>query len=366
MRNIILCSLLLFTLITGRIMSQQNYDFLPVDQTINYWINKKYYPGAAICIVKNNQKIFQKNYGNYLTDTKVCVASAGKWVAAATIAVVVDRTSLKWDDEVEKWLSEFKNNPQGKISLRQLLSHTSGIHDYLPEPEIDTFSVLTKSVARILKLDTVFRAGSQFQYGGLAMQVAGRMAEVAYGSSFETIFQNEIAQPLGMKNSHFVPIDLNGGHAPMLGGGLQTTLNDYIQFLNMIYHDGVYNGKQILTKSTVKFMQSNQVNNARVLHGEYVEKAFGSFRDDIYGLGEWREKTDRHGTAYQISSPGWAGAYPWINLQDSVYGFFITHVEGNAAKNNGFSPFYNTHIISSLTSEIIKKQKHGDANIREH
>jgi hypothetical protein len=77
------------------------------------------------------------------------------------------------------------------------------------------------------------------------------MAEVAYKKEFETIFEEEIAHPLGMKNSHFIPINLDGGHAPMLGGGLQTTLDDYIHFLKMIYHDGIYEGKQILQKETV-------------------------------------------------------------------------------------------------------------------
>ena len=362
-RNTLLIPVLLFALIT--IQAQKKYDFSPLDQLVGSWIQKGYYPRASVCIVRNNQVVFQQSYGNYTPDTKVYVASAGKWVAAATIAAVVDKTKLDWDDTVEKWLPEFRGNPQGNIKLRQLLSHTSGVRDYLPNPEIDTFAILKKSVTRILKLDTTFRAGSRFQYGGLAMQIAGRMAEVAYKKDFEAIFEKEIARPLGMNNSHFVPINLDGGHAPMLGGGLQTTLNDYMRFLNMIFHDGNYKGKQILKKVTVTEMQSNQIGNANVLSGEYIEKALGAFHTGIYGLGEWREKVDSNGIAYQISSPGWAGTYPWINKKDSVYGFFITHVQGSAARNNGFSPFYDAPIISKLTSTIIQSHgvKQGFANI---
>lgn len=48
-------------------------------------------------------------------------------MAAAVIGAVVDSTSLDWDDPVEKWLPEFKGDAKGKILLRQLLSHTSGV-----------------------------------------------------------------------------------------------------------------------------------------------------------------------------------------------------------------------------------------------
>ncbi|MDD4636101.1 MAG: class A beta-lactamase-related serine hydrolase [Bacteroidales bacterium] len=325
---------------------------------------QKIYPGASVCIVKNDQIVFQQSYGTYTPATPVYVASAGKWIAAATIAVVVDKTKLDWENPVDRWLPEFRGNPQGKIKLRQLLSHTSGIRDYLPDPEIDTFSVLKKSVERIVQLSPSFSLGSRFQYGGLAMQVAGRMAEVAYKKEFETIFEEEIARPLGMKNSHFIPINLEEGHAPMLGGGLQTTLNDYIHFLSMIYHDGIYEGKQILKKETVAEMQADQVREASVVSGEYIEKAFGSFHTGIYGLGEWREKLDSNGVAYQISSPGWAGAYPWINKKDSVYGFFIAHVQSSRLDKD-FSPFYDAPIISNLTSAIVHNsdRKQGFADM---
>ena len=82
------------------------YDFTPLDSIISSWMDKGYYPGGAICVVKNDSVIFQKNYGSYTPDTKVYVASAGKWVAAAVIGAVVDSTSLDWDDPVEKWLPE--------------------------------------------------------------------------------------------------------------------------------------------------------------------------------------------------------------------------------------------------------------------
>lgn len=71
-------------------------------------------------------------------------------------------------------------------------------------------------------------------------------------------------------------------------------------------------------------------------------------------LGEWREKVDAQGEAYQISSPGWAGAYPWINKHDGVYGFFLTHVQGDAARKDGFSPFYDAPLLSELATKLLR------------
>lgn len=348
-----------FLLISCRstIGRQSTSSFIPLDSIISGWIDKGYYPGGAICIMRNDSLLFEKCYGDFTPDTKVYVASAGKWVAAATIAAVVDRTSLSWDDVVEKWLPEFKGDSKGSISLRHLLSHTSGVRPYLPAPRVDNYNHLDSAMLEILPLDTVFACGTRFEYGGLAMQIAGRMAEKAMGEEFEGIFQQLIARPLGMKNSHFTPINTEGGHAPMLGGGLCTTLNDYIHFLDMIYHNGKYQGNEILKLETVREMKADQVGDASVAAGEYVERALGQHHTGIYGLGEWRELVDEQtGIAYQLSSPGWAGAYPWINTRDSVYGFFIAHVRGASSKDDGFSSFYGSPVISRTVSKILSDE----------
>lgn len=333
-------------------------DFSPLDSLVSGWMAKGYYRGGAICVMSSDSVLFHKTYGNVGDTTQVYVASAGKWVAAAVIAAVVDRTELDWDDTVDQWIPEFRGDVKGRIALRRLLSHTSGILPYLPSPRVDNYNHLDSSVAEILPLDTVFSPGSRFQYGGLAMQVAGRMAEKAAGEEFETLFQKLIAQPLGMTRSHFVPVNTEGGHSPMLGGGLCTTLHDYIRFLDMIFHQGMFDGRQILRSETVREMQADQVGAAHVMPGEYVERGLGKHHTGIYGLGEWRELIDgRTGEAYQISSPGWAGAYPWINKRDGVYGFFIAHVVGVSDKADGFSSFYGSPVISATVTRILRGKK---------
>ncbi|MEO7491110.1 MAG: serine hydrolase, partial [Ferruginibacter sp.] len=128
----------------------------------------------------------------------------------------------------------------------------------------------------------------------------------------------------------------------------------YANFLNMIMHDGIFNGKRILSVKAVHTMQANHVGNAKVNAGEFVENARGSVRKDIYGLGEWREEVNANGEPMLISSPSWAGAYPWIDKQNNVYGFFLTRISNF---KNGFSSFYASPVLPMMVREAIQKIK---------
>ena len=78
---------------------------------------------------------------------------------------------------------------------------------------MDNYNHLDSAVTEILPLDTVFAPGIRFEYGGLAKQIAGRMAEVAMGEEFEFLFQKLIAVPLEMTGSHFTPVNTDGEQA---------------------------------------------------------------------------------------------------------------------------------------------------------
>lgn len=333
------------------------YDFAYFDRKIQGWVDSGYYQGSSVIVVKDNQVIHQKYYGNYGPATVAYIASAGKWLAAATIAAVVDEGKLSWDDHVNKWLPEFKDT-KGQATLRQLLSHTAGYPDYQPKGNpTDNYQTLAESVAALLNLPADAQPGTQFKYGGLAMQVAGRMAELATGKNWEQIFQDKIAGPLQMKLTHFTPVDATPGHSPMLGGGARTSLTDYANFLNMISNNGRFKGKQILSAQAIAEMQADQIDAAEVKPGEYVENTRASGRKDIYGLGEWREEVDAYGKAVLISSPSWAGAYPWIDKKNGVYGFFLTRV---AQMKNGFSSFYASPVLPYLVRDILQQAEHPE------
>lgn len=335
--------------IAQQAMVKPVYDFSILDRKITGWVDSGYYKGASVVIVKNDKVIHQRYFGNYKPGAVAYIASAGKWLAAATIAAVVDEGKLSWGDPVKKWLPEFED-AKGDVTLRQLLSHTAGFPDYQPPGEHpDNYQTLKESVTHIVGLPADTLPGTKFKYGGLAMQVAGRMAELATGKDWESIFQEKIARPLQMGSTHFTPVSAVQGQNPMLGGGARTALQDYANFLNMISHDGIFKGKRILSARSVREMQANQVGVAKVAHGEFVEKARATPRKDIYGLGEWREEVDARGNAVLISSPSWAGAYPWIDKKYLVYGFFLARV----GEKSGFNSFLASPILPMLVRDIL-------------
>ncbi|MFB6343223.1 alpha/beta fold hydrolase [Saccharicrinis sp. FJH62] len=331
-----------------------NCDFSALDTLINSWISQDFYSGAGIVISTRDSVLYKKFYGTYDSSTVVYIASAGKWLAAATISAIVDEGKLNWNDKVDKWLPEFKDI-KGKATIRQLFSHTSGYPDYQPKDKhSDNYQTLEESVSHIYDLPADTFPGTVFHYGGLAMQVAGRIAELAYGKDFEYIFQEKICRPLGMTHTCFTPVDSSPGHNPMLGGGARTTLNDYNRFLKMIFNEGLYNGKRILSKEGIKELQTDNVLGAKIVTPDYVEKVRALNHNGVYGLGEWREELDTDGNAVLISSPSWAGAYPWIDKTTGIYGFFLTHVNVESANKEGFSSFYASPVIPLWVRDILK------------
>jgi CubicO group peptidase (beta-lactamase class C family) len=349
LRTIYLGSLLMFP----GIIHGAN-DFTPVASKIQEWIDKGYYPGCSIIVYKDNRVAYEHYFGDFKPDTVVYIASSGKWLAAATITAVVDAGKLSWNDPVSKWIPQIKGT-MGKATLRQLLSHTSGYQTYQPSGRhSDDYQTLKEAVDNIIPLTPEEKPGARFHYGGLGFQVAGRMAELASGQDWESLFQAKIAQPCKMANTHFTPVDPGMGHNPMLGGGARSTLQDYANFLSMINANGVFEGRRVLSAKAIREMEADQVRGAKVQAGnELVEKVRGTTYNGIYGLGEWREQIDSKGDALLISSPSWAGAYPWIDKTHHVYGFFLAHVDTSKTGPDHFNAFFESPVLPILVRQVF-------------
>jgi hypothetical protein len=121
----------------------------------------------------------------------------------------------------------------------------------------------------------------------------------------------------------------------------------------MIYNKGEYKGKRILTAKAVHNMQANHVLTADASGERFILNIRARRSNDIYGLGEWREEVNAQGEATLISSPSWAGAYPWIDFENHLYGFFITHITGY---KNGFSSFYASPVLPLLVRDALQNR----------
>jgi CubicO group peptidase (beta-lactamase class C family)/pimeloyl-ACP methyl ester carboxylesterase len=323
-------------------------DELPlVTNRVQSWVDRGYYEGCSVWVAQGDRVLYKKNFGKNSGDTPVYIASAGKWLGAAAILALVDEGLLSLDDSADKWIPEMKGDPKGRSTLRQMLSHTSGYPPYQPAglPR-DGYQTTAESVAHLMPLPPHFAPEAQFEYGGLAMQVAGRMAELAAGLDWETIFQRKIARPLGMKNTRFTPVD--SGHTPMIGGGAVSTFDDYVRFLTMIADGGVFEGRRVLSAKAIEEMTADQVRGAVVKREEFVERMRGYTHRGVYGLGMWREEVDGSGAAVVLSSPSWAGTYPWIDRRHNIRGLIMAHVDGVAAGRARFSGFWTSPVLMNI------------------
>ncbi|MFT7772172.1 alpha/beta fold hydrolase [Roseateles sp.] len=328
-------------------------DFSELDARLQQRVASGWFDGMGLVIGRGEQLLHSAHIGRAGPHQVLHVASTGKWVAAAVIASLVDDGLLGWDDPVGKFLPQFSGT-MGQASVRQLLSHTAGYPDYQPaDRRRDDYPTLAESVAHIVGLPPVDEPGARFHYGGLAMQVAGRMAELAGGADFHSLFLSRLARPLGMTLSGFSPVSTEPGFNPILGGSFFTCTQDYARFLMMMAGRGRFGGRRVLSEAAVDALLADQVRGAEVKAGEYVELARQARHRDVYGLGLWREELDKRGKATLFSSPGWAGAYAWLDTRADLWGVVIAKANVDKARADGYSTFLGSSIYAPMAREAM-------------
>ncbi|HZQ34925.1 MAG TPA: serine hydrolase domain-containing protein [Dehalococcoidia bacterium] len=135
--------------------------------------------GAGLVAVSATQTLYLRAFGRYGVDSVDLIASATKQPSACTLMALVDDGAVALDDPVARYLPEFAG-AKAAITLRQCLSHTSGLPSMAPELSDDTIT-LAEAVRRYARLPLVAAPGTRFVYGGVSYSVAGRVAEVVSG-----------------------------------------------------------------------------------------------------------------------------------------------------------------------------------------
>jgi CubicO group peptidase (beta-lactamase class C family) len=288
------------------------YDFSEVTALIQNAVDTVPLAGASLMLMKDDQVIYEQYFGSYHADTTVRIASASKWLAGATLMTLVDEKKLCLDDKASQYLPYFTGE-KGEITIRQMFSHTSGLPGITDDADClgERDTTMDACVQEIAQLHMIGLPGEQFAYGENSMQVAGRICEIVSGKSWESLFQEKIATPLGMNGTTF-----GEGGNPLVGGGARSRLRDYANFLQMILNKGKLNGWRVLSVKSVREMQQNLTAGLPVAFPPGVEEV-------NYGIGEWLDILDKHGRAVQVSSPGALGFTPWVDKERNLLGVFL-------------------------------------------
>jgi CubicO group peptidase (beta-lactamase class C family) len=293
-------------------------DFSRLEAQIRKAVEEAPLDGACLLVVRDGKPLIDARFGAYKADTVVAIASASKWLSAAAIMTLVDEGKLSLDDPVSKHLPKFSGE-KGRITVRQLLSHTSGLPPQAAA--IRDFSItLEEAVDQIARLWLVAEPGAEFRYGGVSMQVAGRIAEVVSGKSWAAFFEERIARPCAMKHTRYGRLGLNKN--PGIAGGASSTLDDYRNFLTMILDRGVFEGRRVLSEESIHAMEQDQTRGAASKVATPVRLREGT----KYGLGEWLDRMDETGRGVEISSPGAFGFRPWVDRDRRVLGLLVVEI----------------------------------------
>ena len=331
---------------------QTAYDFSAIDQIMRDSVSTIYNGNAVIMITIDGKPVYVRSYGNLTPTTRRPIASNSKWLTGAVMLSLVDEGKLSLSDTVGRYLPVFSRYGKGGITIRQLLSHTSGFPGNseqryeLIRYRNSTLAAIADSIA--LRVPLKYKPGSTFEYGGVSMQVAGRIAEVVSGKAWEALFQEKIAGPCQMRDTDYGQMT-----NPALAGSVRSTAGDYTNFLIMLVNGGVFNGKRVLSAQSVLAMQQNQSGNVVIGHSPYPAKPpFNPYHNDIirYGIGCWRDVVAPGDQAEEVSSPGLFGAHPWIVPSKKLTGYIFTF-----QLNAGYTLSRATSLrIRSLVREAVK------------
>jgi len=346
-------------------------------------------PGVVVGVTSGESTQYEAGFGVRSTrtfapmtvDTVFNIASMTKPIAGAAVMQLVEKNILNLDtpaSEILPYLGEVKvlvrfdeagnvisRSPKRPLTLRHLLTHTSGFSsdwcNALLEQYISTTGHprMSTGMKKALEVPLVFDPGEKWGYG-VSMDWAGLILEEVTGVTLHEYIRAHITEPLEMFDTTYFPSDemksrMTSVHIPQGnrrfqanehviasnreywggGGGLYSTVSDYMKFIRMILNDGRAPHSQLFESGTIELMTRNAMGANRVEMLVSTNKSIANDAEFFPGL----EKT--WGLTFQINenktptgrSPGslsWSGifnTYFWIDHEKDIGGVFLSQLQ---------------------------------------
>tara|TARA_B100001093_G_scaffold508392_1_gene570489 strand:+ start:147 stop:1457 length:1311 start_codon:yes stop_codon:yes gene_type:complete len=308
---------------------------LRIDEYINKSISKSIIPGAVALVTRNGKIIYHKAFGYENFSEKIPfeknhifrIASMTKAITSLAVLILWEEGKFSLDDPIEKFIPEFKDhqilekfnkrdstyttkNAKNKITIRNLLTHSSGMGYGFIDSDPAIKSIFTKNnkefmkngvmcfcdedvkieniIKNVAKYPLHHEPGEKWTYS-VGLDVLGYFIELQSGLSLSDFFQTRIFDPLGMTDTQFylngnkenrlvsvqtiedgkwvdfederfnVNYPIRGSKTTFFGGcGLTSTVEDYAKFMLMILNKGKYNNKQIIATKTHEAIVTGQ------------------------------------------------------------------------------------------------------------
>jgi CubicO group peptidase (beta-lactamase class C family) len=310
---------------TSRQVSRNEINYEAIRSSLSQVVNGGTVEGASLLLVQDGEVLFKEARGNLTLDKPVKIASSTKPVATVGVLILVDEGKIRLTDTIGSLLPEFRGTKVEHATLKQLLAHSAGIIGKYPEGRPSKGSLAEFS--ELISKKGTLQAPGEFNYSGVSIDIACRMAEVAAGIPIEDHLRKRVWEPLEMSHSSFDlaadPGSISSaqqsrgeGRYVSCGGGMESTLDDMANFYQMLLNGGVYKGKRILAEASYHEMTRKQAVNPRKQNDPYTSGE--------YGLGLYRDRVAPDGSPLTISHGGAFGTMPWADLDNGLVGVFFT------------------------------------------
>ena len=343
-----------------------------VDQALRQAVNARTVPGLVAIAANEKGIIYEGAFGPSITaDSVFWIASMTKAITGVACMQLVEQGKLLPQLEQPMVLEGFDASGAPKlrpakraITLRHLLTHTAGF----------TYSIWSEPMARFEKVTgtpfigecknatfnapLMFDPGDRWEYG-INIDWVGKAVEAVSGQSLEVYFKEKIFAPLGMTDTGFlISSSQKARVAPMFsrqgdgslkpmafempqrpeffmgGGALFSTPRNYMAFLQMLLHEGTFNGAQVLKPETVALMRQNHIGDLNVVTLKTVQPETSKDANLFPGMTQkWGLSFDIHtepGPAGRSAgSLAWAGlfnTYFWVDPNKRVTGTILTQL----------------------------------------
>jgi CubicO group peptidase (beta-lactamase class C family) len=225
----------------------------------------------------------------------------------------VQEGRISLDDKVSKYLPIFEKYYKGYITIRHCLTHNTGIQadKLFQKSKYHTLEEEVNDYASKKEIQT--NAGTEFRYSNIGFNIAGRVLEVITKRTFDRLAMERITRPCNMKNTTFANEDYNDAINPSTGA--RSSAADLTNFLSMLLNKGTFNGKPVLSESSVTTLLSLSETSDKIKNAPPLAQGLN------YGLGEWvLESNDKGATAF--TAPSYIGTMPVLDICRK-YGYVI-------------------------------------------
>lgn len=250
-----------------------------VDEFVNAEMRRQRIPGLSLAVMKEGQIVLARGYGFANVEHQVPVkpetvfqsGSIGKQFTATALMMLAEEGKLSIDDRISK---HFPDTPESwkDITVRHLLTHTSGMGDYPPEMDLRRDYTEEELLAIIKSVPLAYRAGEGWDYSNLGYVLCGLLVRKLTGKFYGDYLAERVFKPLGMTSARVISesdIVPNRAAGYRLAGGelknqewvspsVNTTADGslYLTALDMAKWDAALYGDKALTQSSLAQMWS--------------------------------------------------------------------------------------------------------------